>query len=504
MSAFTPLPLGQPIPHRPHAVSCSLPTMRDVIGYEEKDPAIVRHLTSGYPRFVVHPFNRQLAAAIATELELTGHELWLTCSARAADALHAELGAAHAIRVDHEGLHGVTHPTDPDLFLRAKRYLQNTGGFLSSREAEDRLVTRGAIPAAASETLAPIATALHSVTDALVAAYPGTTRADIALAPSGMNAFHAAWSTLADLQASRGRTVWIQLGWLYLDTIAQLKRFTTRPTDYVALTDINDSAAIDAALTAAGDRLAGIVTEAPTNPLVQTADLPALAARVHAAGGRVIIDPTLVSPLNVRVLEHADLVVNSLTKYAASAGDVVAGATIINPAGPDAAWLRAKVTRRSDPIYARDLRRLAAQIGDYAAVIAQTNANAAAVVEHLRSHPRVKDVFWSLHPDSRANYLKIARSPDAIGSIISFTVHGDLAAFYDRLTFAKGPSFGMTTTLICPFIYLAHYDLVTSETGRAELAAAGIDPQLLRLSVGTEPITDILAALDDALTPLVT
>src|SRR6476661_2908357 len=62
MSAFPPLPLGQRIPPSPHAVSCSLPTMRGVRGYEEKDPAIMRELTSGYPRFVVHPFARQLVA----------------------------------------------------------------------------------------------------------------------------------------------------------------------------------------------------------------------------------------------------------------------------------------------------------------------------------------------------------------------------------------------------------------------------------------------------------
>ena len=131
MPAFPPLPLGQPIPHRPHAVSCSLPTMGDIVGYEERDPATLRHLNSGYPRFVVHSFIRQLATAVAAEVELAGHELWLTCSARAANALHTELGAAHAIRIDHEGLHGVAHPTDPDLFLRAKRFLQNTGGFRS-------------------------------------------------------------------------------------------------------------------------------------------------------------------------------------------------------------------------------------------------------------------------------------------------------------------------------------------------------------------------------------
>src|SRR3954471_6439947 len=97
---FPHLPLGQRIPPSPHAVSCSLPTMRDVRGYEEKDPAVTQHLTSGYPRFVVHPFARQLAALLIKEQSLTGQTLWLASSARMADELAAHLGgAARATRV---------------------------------------------------------------------------------------------------------------------------------------------------------------------------------------------------------------------------------------------------------------------------------------------------------------------------------------------------------------------------------------------------------------------
>ena len=57
----------------------------------------------------------------------------------------------------------------------------------------------------------------------------------------------------------------------------------------------------------------------------------------------------------------------------------------------------------------------------------------------------------------------------------------------------------MKNTLICPFMYLAHYDLVSSSAGRAELAASGIEPDLLRLSLGVEPVDDIIAALAEAL-----
>src|SRR4051812_33848813 len=136
MPVFPPLPLGQRIPPSPHAVSCSLPMMRDVRGYEEKDPQTMRQLTSGYPRFVVHPFARQLVAHIvATTPALARRTLWLTSSARMAKALVAHLGGTvtHAALYDQEGLHGVSHPESPDLYARAKTFLQNIGGFISSR-----------------------------------------------------------------------------------------------------------------------------------------------------------------------------------------------------------------------------------------------------------------------------------------------------------------------------------------------------------------------------------
>ena len=83
--------------------------------------------------------------------------------------------------------------------------------------------------------------------------------------------------------------------------------------------------------------------------------------------------------------------------------------------------------------------------------------------------------------------------------MISFTLTGSLETFYDKLRLPKGPSFGMRTTLICPFMFLAHYDMVTTDDGRAALLANGLDPDLLRLCVGTEPVDDIIAALSEAL-----
>jgi len=498
MSAFSPIPLGQRIPDSPHAVSCSLPTMRSVRGYEEKNPEITRHLSSGYPRFVQHPFLQKLAAHLKQRHQLDGHTLWLVSSARMANLLAAHLGKVHVIQIEDSGVHGIAHSESPELAARAKVFLQNIGGFLSSRAAEDRLVAQRLLPAIAPEkTFA--GDALGEVHRVLSPAFQGVPTADLLVTSCGMSAIDATFRAITDLQAPRGRTIWVQLGWLYLDTIAVLKKFTATPADYVYVSDVFDLTALERLFAEKGDRIAGLLSEVPTNPLLQTPDVAAISALARNHGALVVLDPSVSSPFDVDVLPHADVVVSSLTKYSASEGDLTAGLIVVNPAAPEAPQLRRAIASKVEPLYSRDLARLAFQIGQTPAVLARMHESVPRVVAFLESHPAVKDVFWALHPASRDNFLRVARTPDAVGGMITFTLRGALENFYDRLTLPKGPSFGMRTTLICPFMYLAHYDLVTTPAGRAELESGGLDPDLLRLSVGCEPVDEIIAALADAL-----
>ena len=374
MSVFTPLPLGQPIPASPHAVSCSLPTMAAVRGSEEKDPAITRHLTSGYPRFVVHPFLHQLAAELLRAHELADHTLWLTSSAAMAGRLATQLGAASVVRLSDHGIHGIAHPASPELAARAKVFLQNVGGFLSSRAAEDELVRRGLLAAAAPEELFA-GDAAAEVRRQLRPAFPGLADEEILLTNCGMNAVDAAFRAVSELQAAAGRTVWIQLGWLYLDTIALLQKFTRTPSDYVHAPNVFDLPALEKILAAHAGRVAGIVAEVPTNPLIQTPDIAAIAALARQHGARVVLDPSITSAYNLALLPHADVVVSSLTKYTASEGDLTAGLVVVNPATPDAARLRRLVTEKIEPAYARDLARLAAEIARTPAVLARLHAS---------------------------------------------------------------------------------------------------------------------------------
>jgi cystathionine gamma-synthase len=393
---------------------------------------------------------------------------------------------------------GVTHSDEPSLAAQAKLFLQHLGGFLSSREAEDHLVRLGLRPPPDPEELFQGDSAAEA-RGRLVSCLAGASGDDVFLANSGMNAVYAAFRAISDIQAERGRTAWVQLGWLYLDSIAILRKFTGGPGSYLHARDALDHASLERILAERGPGIAGLVAEVPNNPLVQTPDVAALAGLCRRHGVRLVLDPSVVSVFNADLLRHADVVVGSLTKYTASAGDVIAGFAAVNPAGPDAAGLRAALSGGLEPVYPRDLARLAAQIGRTDEVLARIEKATPLVAAFLESHPGVRDVHWALHPASREQFQRVARTPGAVGGMIAFSLRGDLETFYDRLRLPKGPSFGMTTTLLCPFMYLAHYDLVSTQAGRAELAANQLDANLLRLCVGTEPPGDIIEALREAL-----
>lgn len=498
------IPLGCRIPDSLHGVSFSLPTMRDVIGYEERDPAIVRHISSGYPRFVQHPLLRKAGEHMAQVLKLDGRQIWLTASIRAATELCRWLAPAEARVVAHEGLTGVAFPASEEVFYQAKMFLQHTGSLLSSREAEDYLVRNGVLAAAAPEP-AFDGYAPGRVKGTVARAFGHDWSDDVFLANSGMNAVHAAFRAADAVQRARGRTRWVQLGWLYLDTIAILQKFTERPErDYHFIAEPATGAGLAELrdyFEKHGGEIAGVIAEAPTNPLIQTPDLAAVAALCRGHGAIFVVDPTVASPLNINVFPHADVAVNSLTKYAANQGDVVAGAVVVNPHSQWADEFRARLPGLLEPVYSRDLARLAAQIGDFGAVIAQINGTTPAVVDFLEAHPAVDRVFWSMQPGaSRDNYLALAKRPDAAGGMLSFTLKDKpLAWFYDRVRLAKGPSFGMRTSLISPFLYMAHYELATTREGRAKLLASGVPPDILRLSIGCEPAGEIIEALAEAL-----
>ena len=97
-----------------------------------------------------------------------------------------------------------------------------------------------------------------------------------------------------------------------------------------------------------------------------------------------------------------------------------------------------------------------------------------------------------------SHYRKIA-GDEKPGCVISFEVNGNFKDFYNSLAMLKSPSFGTEFTLLCPYIYLAHYDKLTSHKGREALKMAGLSPELCRLSVGLEDPEMIKEVLSEAL-----
>ena len=164
---------------------------------------------------------------------------------------------------------------------------------------------------------------------------------------------------------------------------------------------------------------------------------------------------------------------------------------MLNDTSQYAAELRAEIEGLIEPPYHRDLKRLAAQICDWPDVLERMNRNACGMVDWLSDHPAIKRVHWSCDESSRDAYLALGGSVERPGVVVTVELTGRLKEFYDHTAFAKGPSFGTSFTLLCPFMYLAHYDLVSNDQGRNHLRSIGIDPDLVRISFGVEPLEAI-------------
>ena len=476
-------PLGATVPASPHATVVSLPTLADVEGYERKDPATLRHITVGYPRFVRH---RLVAAAAARAAQERGRggELFPLVSRAAAERLARRAGAVIA-SLDDVGDWVLLTTSAGDAATRLAKLVQHTGTLISSRQADAFLAPErrqvGAAPAPVRQALAPY--------------LAGVAPADLLLATSGMNAVDAAIAAIDAAQRPRGRRAWIQLGWLYVDSARLLEKAEDAPRHFVA--DVRDLAAVERLL-AAGD-VAGVCVEIPNNPQLETADLPALRALCDRHGALLLVDPSSVGLATVDVLPWADILCCSLTKYAASEGDVMAGVLAVNPARPDAAALLAAARARLEPLHPLDTAALAAQVGRLGEVTARLAASAAELARRLAAHPAVARVRTADTGPTAAAFRAVRRPGAGAGALITVELKGDLRRVYDRLRVVKGPSFGLRHTLATPFLWLAHFEQVTTEAGRAEIRAAGLDPDLLRVSVGAEPMEEIWDAFAEAL-----
>lgn len=477
---------GRRIPDREHAVSVSLPCLRDVIGYEEQQPSVMQHICSGYPRFVTHWMVQKVQDLIGDgSIALRDHYAVEQIRKRFGTNVTAlENGYCAAVRMQ------ASLPSDQVEEIRC--FLQHTGLQLSSREAEDILVEEGIIRDATDEGI-PASGNSHSRILAVLSGIYGVSPAQFHVFPSGMSAFYSVFEAIRCLPEMKERPEWIQIGWLYLDTSALLQRYAG-DTRVFAVDALDDFAAY---LALHHERVAAVTTEVMTNPLMQTTDIPRLSALCKAYHIPLIIDISMPTPVNVDVLAYADITIESLTKFAGGHADVMAGVAVFSPQSQWADMIQSRICA-SRP-YLRDLHVMAHHIGDYVQRVQQVNRQAQILADTFRSDKAVRVVYDASQAGSRANYDAVRRDSGGYGGVISVVFRDPLEKIYDSLSLRKGPSFGTVFTLCMPYVYLAHYDLLQSKDGRRTLRNYGVDPELLRISVGVEPIDSIIAAFEAAM-----
>jgi cystathionine gamma-synthase len=477
-------PLGSVVPSSPHATVVSLPTLADIEGYERKEDRVWKTITAGYPRFVRNRLVQDAAQQAAQKYKRTG-ELFPVVSLKSAQALLKWAGILNA-QVDREADWVlISTPAGPAAEKLAK-LIQHTGTLISSRQAEAYLKNK---------TRQENTNATQKI-KSFCAPYLAEAKVEnILISLSGMNAAYAAMTAVNQIQNPKGKNIWIQLGWLYVDSAKILEKNTS--TEHIFIKNIQELAQVEKILKEG--RVAGIFAEAPNNPQLETPDVPRLRELCDQYGAKLVLDPSAVSIATLNLLPYADIVCSSLTKYAASEGDVMAGILAVNENRPEAAQLIKEAKKIIEPLHPLDTEVLARQITKLTDVVQKISVSTKVIAQRLSQHPAVACVRTAEAVATKTNYQKLKRPGAGLGSLITIELKKEMRGVYDKLQCVKGPSFGLEFTLISPYLWLAHFDEVTTEAGRDEIRSAGLDPNLLRISVGLEPVEEIWDMLEKAL-----
>ncbi|NYD21170.1 PLP-dependent transferase [Kineococcus aurantiacus] len=255
--------------------------------------------------------------------------------------------------------------------------------------------------------------------------------------------------------------------------------------------DITDVDAVRTAL--AG--LAGPVLlwlESPTNPLLEVADLAALAAAGHEHGAVVVVDNTFATPLLQRPLElGADVVVHSVTKFLSGHSDVVLGAVVARGEETVAALTAHRTLHGAIPgpleafLALRGLRTLPLRLE-------RAQANAADLARRLQEHPAVTRVRHPSLPGDPGHALA-KEQMSGFGALVSIEVTGG-AAGADAVVDA--------VRLWVPATSLGGVESLVERRRRHAGEPRVVPEDLLRLSVGVEDVEDLWRDLRQALDTL--
>jgi O-acetylhomoserine (thiol)-lyase len=265
------------------------------------------------------------------------------------------------------------------------------------------------------------------------------------------------------------------------------------------------------------------------NPQNNVLDVSAVAAAAHEAGVPLVIDNTFATPYLCRPIEFgADIVVHSATKFIGGHGTTIGGVLIESGRFP---WDNGKFPGMTEPSRGYHGVRFFETFGDFGytmkarmetlrtlgPTLSPFNAwlllqgletlpvrmdrhcaNARAVALHLREHPAVAWVRYAGAPDGPYAALVAKYLPHGAGSILSFGIRGGEAAgikFIEAAQFMSHlANVGDAKTLIIHPASTTHRQL-----NEDQQRAAGIGPDLIRISVGLETLDDILWDIDQAL-----
>lgn len=258
----------------------------------------------------------------------------------------------------------------------------------------------------------------------------------------------------------------------------------------VEFVDFGDPAAVKTALESPA---ALLWIETPSNPLLRVTDIERFAALGHAAGAKVAVDNTFLSPAWQQPLTlGADLVVHSTTKYLNGHSDVVGGAVV---AGDEAlheqlAWWANCLGLTGAPfdsfLTLRGLRTLHARLDHH-------GRNAQALAQWLAARSGVRKVYYPGLPEHPGHQIA-RRQQHGFGAIVTLELAGGLEAVRAFTTgleyFSLAESLGGVESLV------AHPATMTHAAMEPEARAkAGLTDGLIRLSVGIEALEDLQADL---------
>lgn len=265
-----------------------------------------------------------------------------------------------------------------------------------------------------------------------------------------------------------------------------------------------DGSDLDAVRAAVRDDTALVYAETLANPTMSVADLPGLAAIAHEAGVPLVVDSTFASPAVCRPLEHgADVVVHSATKYLGGHSDATGGVAVGRPELLDR--VRKARIDLGGALSPDDAFLLHRGLATLPLRVARQCASALAVAESLDAHPLVERVDHPGLPGHRDHGLA-GKLFDAgrYGGVVTVTprgLDGGTAgrargfAVCDALRLvAVATSLGGTHSVVSHVASTTHRQL-----DDAALAAAGMGPATLRVSVGLEDPADLVADLTQAL-----